>query len=122
LFCLTLFNYHTAASNHANSLLFPNTVLYSAFLTQEKFISLYSVNQLFSEKFAKIFCLSIPLNLSFTIFISLKLHSFFLSSFKTFGLSRTEVLHYEFIGRLVSAVLVWGIVSILKESDISKVK
>jgi hypothetical protein len=36
------------------------------FLPQEKFSSLYSVNELFSENFANIFCLSISLHLSFT--------------------------------------------------------
>jgi hypothetical protein len=35
------------------------------FLPQEKFISLYNVNELFSENLANIFCLSISLHLSF---------------------------------------------------------
>jgi hypothetical protein len=45
-------------------------------LPQEKFISLYCVNEFLSGNFANIFCLSISFHLSFTnLNISFQLHS-----------------------------------------------
>ena len=53
---------------------FPHRSIYS-YLPHKKFVSRYSVNELSSEKFGKIFCLSVSLHVSFTVSISLKLHS-----------------------------------------------
>ena len=76
VFCLTPLSCYTPASNHTIPFLsfLQHQSMYS-FLLQETFISLYSVNELFSENFAKIFYLSVSLHLSLTVFISVKLQS-----------------------------------------------
>ena len=76
-FLLTPFSCHIPAISHAIPFLsfLEQHSMYN-FLPQEKFNSLYSVNELFSGNFANIFCLSISLHLSFTTRnISFQLHS-----------------------------------------------
>ena len=66
----------TPASSHAVPL--PSLLEHHSMhnlLPQEKFISRYKVNEFFSDSFAKIFCLSLSLHRSFTIFVILvRLH------------------------------------------------
>jgi hypothetical protein len=76
-FLLIPFSCRTPASSHGIPFLslLDHHSTYN-FLPQEKFISRYRINELFSDSFAKIFCVSI-LDLSFTIFLnSVKLHPF----------------------------------------------
>ena len=55
VFCLTPFSCHNLASNHAIPLLsfLEHHSVYTAFLLQETFISVYSVNETFSERVEK---------------------------------------------------------------------
>ena len=66
-FLLTPSSCHIPAISHAIPLLsFLEQHSVCNFLPQEKFNSLYSVNELFSGNFADIFCHSISLHFSFT--------------------------------------------------------